>query len=77
MKKAIAFRLLTIMSIFVIVAIFFAPIWWVSLKAPNYPPEAFPDGVRIHFHINGVFNGCQKRDIEEVYEEEALNCVHG
>ncbi len=76
MTKAIAFRLFTTIAIFVIVAIFFSPIWWVSLKAPNYPPEAFPDGVRIHFHIDGVFNGCQKRDIEEVYEEEALNCVH-
>ncbi len=76
MTKAIAFRLFTTIAILTIVAIFFSPIWWVSLKAPNYPPEAFPDGVRIHFHINGVFNGCQKRDIEEVHEEEALNCVH-
>jgi hypothetical protein len=31
----------------------------VSLTAPNYPREAFPDGIRIHFHFNGVFNGCR------------------
>ncbi|PIQ13982.1 MAG: hypothetical protein CO125_10845 [Hydrogenophilales bacterium CG_4_9_14_3_um_filter_59_35] len=41
------------------VASYFMPIWWVSLTAPNYPKEAFPDGIRIHFHFNGVFNGCK------------------
>ncbi len=59
-----------------LVAIYYAPIWWVSLTAPNYPPEAFPDGVRIHFHMNGVFNGCKKVAKREVSEEEALDCVH-
>ena len=56
--------------------VYFTPIWWVSLKAPNYPPEAFPDGIRIHFHFNGVFNGCKIVESEEVLIEEALNCVH-
>ncbi|MCW8957352.1 MAG: hypothetical protein OQL09_10750 [Gammaproteobacteria bacterium] len=60
----------------VMAAMYFTPIWWVSLKAPNYPPEAFPDGIRIHFHFNGVFNGCTKRVVKELHEEEALNCVH-
>ncbi|HUW49903.1 MAG TPA: hypothetical protein VMV75_02700 [Sulfuricella sp.] len=41
------------------VAAYFTPVWWVSLTAPNYPKEAFPDGIRIHFHFNGVFNGCK------------------
>ena len=41
------------------IAAFFAPIWWVSLTAPNYPPDAFPDGIRIHFHYDGVYNGCK------------------
>ncbi|HNB46838.1 MAG TPA: hypothetical protein PLL72_21850, partial [Burkholderiaceae bacterium] len=26
--------------------------------APNYPKDAFPDGIRIHFHVDGVHNGC-------------------
>jgi hypothetical protein len=63
-------------AIALLVAIYFLPTWWVSLKAPNYPAESFPDGVRIHFHMNGVFNGCEKVDKEEIYEEEALDCVH-
>jgi hypothetical protein len=41
------------------VAAYFSPIWWVSLTAPNYPKDAFPDGIRIHFHFDGVYNGCK------------------
>jgi hypothetical protein len=41
------------------VAAYFLPIWWVSLTAPNYPQDAFPDGIRIHFHFDGVYNGCK------------------
>ena len=63
-------------SLILLAAIYFSPIWWVALKAPNYPPEAFPDGIRIHFHMNGVFNGCQKMESDEVQVEEALDCVH-
>jgi len=59
-----------------LVAIYFLPIWWVSLTAPNYPEEAFPDGVRIEFHLNGVFNGCKKIEKTEITENEALDCVH-
>lgn len=57
-------------------AVYYSPVWWVSLTAPNYPEEAFPDGVRIHFHMNGVFNGCRRVEKTEIQEEEALDCVH-
>ena len=67
---------LAIVAIALMVAIYFAPTWWVALKAPNYPPEAFPDGVRIHFHMNGVFNGCRKVESTEIREDQALDCVH-
>ena len=50
---------LTLISLVCLVAAYFAPIWWVSLTAPNYPPDAFPDGIRIHFHFDGVYNGCK------------------
>ncbi len=66
--SAIAIGLLTI--------IFYTSIWWVSLTAPTYPVESFPDGVRIEFHVNGVFNGCRKQDKVEIQEDEALDCVH-
>ncbi len=66
----------TAVGILLLAAIYVAPIWWVSLTAPNYPAEAFPDGVRIHFHSNGVFNGCEKTAKTEITEVEALDCVH-
>ena len=50
---------LTLISLICLVAAYFAPIWWVSLTAPNYPKDAFPDGIRIHFHFDGVYNGCK------------------
>ncbi|MBU0500519.1 MAG: hypothetical protein KJ558_06545 [Gammaproteobacteria bacterium] len=65
-----------LIAVALLAVIYYAPIWWVSLTAPNYPPEAFPDGVRIHFHFNGVFNGCKKVEKAEIREDEALDCVH-
>lgn len=50
---------LTFIALVCLVAAYFAPIWWVSLTAPNYPADAFPDGIRIHFHFDGVYNGCK------------------
>ena len=67
---------LVLLAAALLVGAYYAPIWWVSLTAPNYPVEAFPDGVRIHFHLNGVFNGCEKVEKTEIQEEEALDCVH-
>ena len=75
-KKQIIISILTLASLGVLLAIFYTPTWWVSLTAPNYPEEAFPDGVRIHFHMNGVFNGCEKVESTEIHEDEALDCVH-
>ena len=75
-RQTLQVALLTLIALGLLAVIFHAPIWWVSLTAPNYPPESFPDGVRIHFHLNGVFNGCQKQEKQEITEEEALDCVH-
>ncbi len=75
-KRLIIPNLLILASIALLTVIYFLPTWWVSLTAPNYPEEAFPDGVRIHFHLNGVFNGCKKIDNAEITEEQALDCVH-
>jgi hypothetical protein len=57
-KPETAVPLLTYVALVAMVIAYFAPIWWVSLTAPNYPPDAFPDGIRIHFHFDGVYNGC-------------------
>ena len=75
-KRSVIVNLLILAAIGVLIALYYSPIWWVSLTAPNYPEEAFPDGVRIHFHMNGVFNGCKKIEKDEILEVEALDCVH-
>ena len=75
-KRTAISGILILAAIGLLIAIYYSPTWWVSLTAPNYPEEAFPDGVRIHFHMNGVFNGCKKVEKAEITEEEALDCVH-
>lgn len=75
-KRTVISGVLILAAIGLLIAIYYSPVWWVSLTAPNYPEEAFPDGVRIHFHMNGVFNGCKKVEKAEILEEEALDCVH-
>ncbi len=66
---------LTLIALIALIASYFAPIWWVSLTAPNYPPEAFPDGIRIHFHFDKVANGCKAaaqgtRMAEEIIQKD-------
>ncbi len=75
-KRKNIVRILMGIAVVLLALIYISPIWWVALKAPNYPPEAFPDGVRIHFHMNGTFNGCTLQTDREVEEDEALDCVH-
>lgn len=75
-KAALLFRILSLVALMSLGAAFVSPAWWVSLKAPNYPAQTFPDGVRIHFHIDRVANGCAMRNSKEVLEKEALDCVH-
>jgi len=41
------------------------PIWAVSLEAPNYPKEAFPEGIPVFFHFDG-YSG-------EVHEMNTIN----
>jgi len=80
MNKAITFRLLTIISILLLVVIYFSPIWWVKLDEV----PAYPDGVPINFHINGIFNGtpvtegklCDKL-MYWVHEMDVLNYLNG
>ena len=75
-KRKNAVRLLAGIAVVLLGVIYYSPTWWVALKAPNYPASTFPDGVRIHFYMNGVFNGCELQKDREVEEDEALDCVH-
>ncbi len=69
-------KILAVAATLLLVVIYYMPAWWVSLTAPQYPKDAFPQGVRINFHLNGVFNGCKLQHKAEVEETRALDCVH-
>jgi hypothetical protein len=73
--RLLAFRVLTVVGLALMVGSYFAPMWWVSLKAVNYPEETFPDGVRIHMHWDRVANGCVGAERAEVSDDEGLDCV--
>ncbi len=75
-SKTLISGALILAAVALLLPIYLAPTWWVSLEAPNFPEEAFPDGVRINFHLNGVFNGCSKVARSEIAEDETLDCVH-
>ena len=75
-KRSMVVHVLSGISVLLLAWIFYSPIWAVSLTAPNYPAESFPDGVKINFHVNGVFNGCKLLNKAEIEEEKALDCVH-
>lgn len=68
---------LSLAGLVLVAASFFAPMWWVSLTAPNYPEHIYPHGVRIVLHWTHVANGCtaQTREREEIEEDEVLDCV--
>jgi len=57
-QKNILVAALSLVALALMIGSYFSPIWWVSLTAPNYPKEAFPQGIRIHFHFDRVANGC-------------------
>lgn len=63
---------LALAAIGLMVAAFFLPVWWVSLTAPNYPKDAFPDGIRIHFGFTGVTNGCTSSPKASHHAQEVL-----
>ncbi len=75
-RQTLTVAILSLIGVALLIAIFYSSVWWVSLTAPNYPAESFPDGVRIEFHVNGVFNGCSLQNKAEIQEDEALDCVH-
>ena len=75
-RAAILYRMLCLVAVLALGAAYFQPAWWVALRAPNYPAHTFPDGVKIHFHVDRVANGCTLRGSTEVLEKEALDCVH-
>ncbi len=74
-KQSLVVSGLAVAAIAAMVTAYFMPLWWVSLTAPNYPADAFPDGIRIFFSFTGVTNGCttapkSSRLMQETQQED-------
>lgn len=72
------YRAMTVAALVLMAIAYASPVWWVSLSAPQYPHDVFPDGIRIHFHFDGVFNGCTHAERAELknLDDDNLDCKH-
>lgn len=68
MKK---YKIFAGIGLILLVVSYFMPIWWVALKSIQYPPTMYPDGIRIEFKYNGVYNGCVGGEREELAANQA------
>ncbi len=75
-KQALPAKVLILAALVLMAVAYFSPLWWVSLTGPQYPDSAFPQGIRIHFHMDSVKNGCEFLETTEKVETEKLDCVH-
>jgi hypothetical protein len=55
---------------------YYVPIWGVALQSIQYPKAMYPEGIRINFKYNGVYNGCEGvREREELAMDVGADCL--
>lgn len=74
--KSKAYFIFAIVGLLLVVATYFAPIWGVALQSIQYPKSMYPEGIRIDFKYNGVYNGCEGvQEREELATNEGAECL--
>lgn len=69
MKK---YQIFSGIALLLLIISYFLPIWWVALQSHQYPKSMYPDGIRIEFRFNGVYNGCKgQKEREELAAGQA------
>ena len=59
-------------ALVLLIVSYFMPIWWVALQSHQYPKSMYPNGIRIEFKYNGVYNGCEgQKEREELAAGQA------
>ncbi len=71
-----SYYIFSILGIILIGATYFAPIWGVALQSIQYPKSMYPEGIRIDFKYNGVYNGCEGiKEREELATGAGADCL--
>ncbi|RLD48186.1 MAG: hypothetical protein DRI88_04025 [Bacteroidetes bacterium] len=73
------YQIFTFVAIILIGVTYFAPkypIWSVALQSIQYPKAMYPEGIRINFKYDGVYNGCEGvREREELAMDAGADCL--
>ncbi len=73
MKK---YQIFAVLAMILIIISFISPIWWVALQSRQYPKAMYPEGIRIIFKYDGVYNGCEGvREREELAMNVGSDCL--
>lgn len=75
-KTGLLYKVFALAALFMIIAVYYLPIWWVALQSRQYPKAMYPKGIRIEFKYNGVYNGCEGvQERAEITTNEGAECL--
>ena len=75
-QYGLLYRILSVIGIVLIIVTFYSPIWWVALQSIQYPKAMYPQGIRIVFKFDGVYNGCEGvREREVLAMDAGADCL--
>ena len=70
------YQIFAFIAIILIGVTYYVPIWGVALQSIQYPKAMYPEGIRINFKYDGVYNGCEGvREREELAMDAGADCL--
>ncbi len=70
------YMVFAILGVILLFVTFYSPMWSVALQSIQYPKTMYPEGIKIYFTYDGVWNGCEGvREREELAQTEGADCL--